>query len=84
MISHLIMNETEAVLLSQLTPVDIEDHTRWTSIAVYFLDLGVKNVVITLGEKGADCSDEVGSCVEAEKNCAVVDTSGGGCVICRM
>ena len=53
MISHLIMNETEAVLLSQLTPVDIEDHTWWNSIAEYFFDLGVKNVVISLGEKGA-------------------------------
>ena len=81
MISHLIMNEQEAVLLSQLTPLDVEDHTRWTSIAEYFLDLGVKNVVITLGEKGAYYSSEVGSgYVEAEKNCTVLDTSGAGCV----
>ena len=85
MISHLIINETEAVLLSQLTPVDIEDHTRWTSIAEYFFDLGVKNVVITLGEKGAYYSNEVGSgYVKAEKNCTVVDTSGAGCVTRRM
>lgn len=85
MISHLVMNETEAVLLSQLTPVNVEDHTRWTSIAEYFLDLGVKNVVITLGEKGACYSNEVGSgYVEAEKNCTVLDTSGAGCVARRM
>ena len=32
-ISHLVMNETVAELLSQLTPVDVGDHTRWTSIA---------------------------------------------------
>ena len=85
MISHLIMNETEAVLLSQLTPVDIEDHTRWNSIAEYFFDLGVKNVVISLGEKGAYYSNKFGSgYVEAGKNCTVVDTLGAGCVTRRM
>ena len=66
-------------------PVDVGDHTRWTSSAEYFLDLGVKNVVITLGEKGAYYSNEVGSgYVEAEKDCTVLDTSGAGCVTCRM
>ena len=81
MVSHLVMNETEAVLLSQLTPADVEDHTRWTSIAEYFLDLGVKNVVMTLGEKGAYYSNKIGSgYVEAKENCTVLDTSGAGCV----
>ena len=85
MISHLVMNETEAVLLSRWTPDDIEDHNRWTSIADHFLGLGVKNVVITLGQKGAFYSNENGSgYVEAEKNCTVVDTSGAGCVTRRM
>ena len=85
MISRVIMNETEVVLLSQLTPVNVEDHTRWTSNAECFLQLGVKNVVITLGEKGVYYSNEVGSgSVEAEKNCTVLHTSGAGCVTCRM
>ena len=85
MISHLVMNETDAVLLSQFTPDDIEDHNRWTSIADYFLNLGVKNVVITLGEKGAYYSNEfISGYVEAEKNCTVLDTSGAGCVTLRI
>lgn len=84
-ISHLVMNGTEAVLLSQLTPVDFGDHTRWTSIAECFLYLGVKNVEINLGEKGVYYSNEVVSgCVEAEKNCTILHTSGAGCVTCRM
>ena len=41
------MNAMEAVLLSQLIPVDAEDQGRWTNIGEYFPDLGVKNVVIT-------------------------------------
>lgn len=81
MIAHLVMNETEAVMLSECEPEDIEKQTGWTSVAEYFLNLGVKNVVITLGEKGAYYSNESGSgYVEAEKNCTVLDTSGAGCV----
>lgn len=81
MIAHLVMNETEAVLLSEVQPDDIENPTGWTNVASYFLNLGVKNVVVTLGEKGAYYSNESGSgYVEAEKDCKVFDTSGAGCV----
>lgn len=79
MISHLVMNETEAVMLSEIEPDDIENQTGWTSVAEYFLNLGVKNVVVTLGKKGAYYANESGSgYVEAEKNCTVLDTSGAG------
>ncbi len=81
MISHLVMNETEAVMLSEIEQEDIEYQTGWTNVADYFLNLGVKNVVITLGEKGAFYSNESGSgYVEVEKNCTVLDTSGAGYV----
>lgn len=81
LISHLVMNETEAVLLSECKPDDIVNQTGWASVAEYFLNLGVKNVVVTLGDKGAYYSNEFGSgYVEAEKNCTVLDTSGAGCV----
>ena len=84
MISHLVMNETEAVLLSEIEMNDIEDKTGWKSVADYFLTLGVRNIVVTLGEKGAYFSNESGDgYVDAEKNCTVVDTSGAGCVPCR-
>lgn len=82
MISHLVMNETEAWMLSECTPEDIKTQSGWAQIADYFHDLGVKNVVITLGEKGAYYSNESGAgYVEAEKNCTVLDTSGAGSVI---
>ena len=85
MISHLVMNQTEAVCLSRLTPVDIEDDSRWPSIADYFLNLGVENVVITLGENGAYYSNESSrGYVEADKNCTVLDTSGAGYVTLPM
>lgn len=79
MVSHLVMNETEAVMLSEIEPDDIENQTGWTKVAEHFLNLGVKNVVITLGDKGAYYSNEMGSGnVEAEKVCSVLDTSGAG------
>lgn len=85
MIAHLVMNETEAVLLSECEPDDIQNQTGWSDIAEYFFNLGVKNVVVTLGEKGAYYSNEFGSgYVEAEKNCTVIDTSGAGYVPRRL
>ena len=82
MISHLVMNETEAWMLSECTPEDIKTQSGWAQTADYFHDLGVKNVVITLGEKGAYYSNESGAgYVEAEKNCTVLDTSGAGSVV---
>lgn len=80
-ITHLIMNEIEAVLLSECEPEDLQDQTGWAKVTKHFLNLGVKNVVITLGQKGAFYSNVSGSGhVEAEKNCTVIDTSGAGCV----
>lgn len=85
MIFHLVMNETEAVLLSACEPDDIENQTGWTQVAEYFLNLGVKNVVVTLGEKGAYYSNESeSSSIEAKKNCTLLDTSNTGCVPRRL
>ena len=85
MISHLVMNETEAAMLSECTPDEIENQTGLASVADYFLELGVKNVVVTLGEKGAYYANKSGhGHVEAEKNCTVIDTSGAGCVSHRL
>lgn len=79
MITHLVMNETEAVSLSEIQPADVKNQTGWTKVAEYFTDLGVKNVVITLGAKGAYYKNEYGAGhVDAEKNCTVVDTTGAG------
>lgn len=43
-LSHLIVNETEAAILS-----GIEAPTEWDEVAGVFVGRGVKNVIITLG-----------------------------------
>lgn len=82
MIKHLVMNETEAKVLSNSTDGDIQSPNFLEDTCIYFHKLGVPNVVITLGEKGAYYSSKEGAkaSVEAETDCAVVDTSGAGYV----
>ncbi|KAL9058182.1 MAG: hypothetical protein Q9162_001906 [Coniocarpon cinnabarinum] len=78
-ITHLIMNETEAAELADAGPEDMKKDIWWRGVARYFLSLGVKNVVITLGSLGAYFANEHESgIVEAEKNCLIRDTSGAG------
>jgi ribokinase len=43
-LGHLIVNETEAAILS-----GIENPTNWNEVAAVFVARGVKNVIITLG-----------------------------------
>lgn len=43
-LNHLIINETEAAILS-----GIENPTSWDEVASVFIARGVKNVIITLG-----------------------------------
>lgn len=43
-LGHLIVNETEAAILS-----GIENPTNWDEVAAIFIARGVKNVIITLG-----------------------------------
>ena len=43
-LGHLIVNETEAAILS-----GIENPTSWDDVASVFIKRGVKNVIITLG-----------------------------------
>jgi ribokinase len=50
-LGHLIINETEAAILS-----GIENPTNWNEVAAVFIAQGVKNVIITLGgEVGLEC-----------------------------
>jgi hypothetical protein len=50
-LGHLIVNETEAAILS-----GIEIPTNWNKVAAVFIARGVKNVIITLGgEVGLEC-----------------------------
>lgn len=80
MITHLVVNETEASMLSGRQMEEMADVTGLASVTDDFLNLGVKNVVVTLGARGAYYSSELGGggYVEAEKKVNVVDTTGAG------
>ena len=80
MVSHLIVNETEAAMLTDQTVEDLADMEGWASVADKFLNMGVRNVVVTLGAKGAYYSNQVGrgGYVEAEKDINVQDVTGAG------
>jgi len=79
-VTHLIMNETEAALLSSQSTGELVNLDALTEAANYFLQLGVQNVVITLAARGAYYATNAGKSgvVEAEKNVKVVDTTGAG------
>lgn len=79
-LTHLIVNETEAALLSGRNVDELHDMAAWQEAVEDFIHLGVTNVVITLGEKGAyyATSDGQKGVVDAEKNIDVVDTTGAG------
>jgi ribokinase len=80
-IDHLILNESEAAILSGRDSASFESTDMdWGLITDEFLRKGVKNVVVTLGAKGAYASRGIGGgvVVEANKVVKVVDTTAAG------
>lgn len=80
-ITHLILNESEAAMLSGRKPEEVEDMgVEVGAIADEFHMKGVKYVVITLGAKGAYFSELKGKGmhVAADKVKKVVDTTAAG------
>ncbi|KAH7311519.1 Ribokinase-like protein [Stachybotrys elegans] len=79
-LTHLVLNETEAAILSGRNVDEINDLVAWQEAVEDFIQLGVSNVVITLGAKGAyyGTSDGRKGLVDAEKNIKVIDTTGAG------
>ena len=80
-IDHLIVNESEAAILSGPDSASFnEKDMDWGLITDGFLRKGVKNVVVTLGSKGAYASKKIGRgiMVEASKVVKVVDTTAAG------
>ncbi|OAL43137.1 Ribokinase-like protein [Pyrenochaeta sp. DS3sAY3a] len=78
-LGHLIVNETEAAILS-----GVENPTSWDAVAAIFISRGVKNVIITLGGEGVfyktakqQESSQPGQIVPARK-VKVVDTTAAG------
>lgn len=85
-LTHLILNESEAAILTGREIEELESgFDDWITITDEFIDLGVQNVVVTLGGKGAFFSEQKGKgeYVAAEKvdKDNIVDTSGAGCVL---
>jgi ribokinase len=81
-ITHLIVNEPEAAMLSGREMGEMSCMADWASVTDEFLQKGVRNVVVSLGAKGAYYSNAVGNggYVEAERGVRVVDTTGAGYV----
>ncbi|KAH6639087.1 Ribokinase-like protein [Boeremia exigua] len=78
-LGHLIVNETEAAILS-----GIENPTSWDRVAAVFISRGVQNVIITLGGEGVfyqtakqQAESKSGRIVPARK-VKVVDTTAAG------
>lgn len=78
-ITHLVVNELEAAtLLGRVVHEVIE--SNWPELADEFLDMGVQNVVITLGAQGAYYANERDSGHVPAEVVKVVDAAGAGYV----
>jgi ribokinase len=78
--THLIVNRNEAAVLMGGKLEDLTTKESWENAAKEFLSWGAKNVVITLGEKGAYYATDIGvdGYVAAEKALSIRDTTGAG------
>ncbi|KAK3687267.1 ribokinase [Podospora appendiculata] len=77
-LTHLLVNESEAATMSGRDRDEVNEES-WPAIAQEFLDRGVKNVVITLGAKGAfyaNADGPSGNCPAYEV--VVKDSTGAG------
>lgn len=76
-VTHLLVNESEAAIMSGRDLDEVNKDT-WQTICQEFLNRGVKNVIITLGAKGAyyATSEKSGHCLAYKVK--VVDTTGAG------
>ncbi|CAG7557588.1 unnamed protein product [Fusarium equiseti] len=76
---HLILNETEAALLSNKDESEFESTAVVEQAAADFLSKGVRNVVITLGGRGAYYANDTGAkgLIPAQK-VNVIDTTAAG------
>ena len=82
-VTHLVMNETEAAILSGRKPEQFKDERDWRETADYFLKLGAQNVVLTLGKKGVfygtgPTADREYGKIDAVPNVKVMDSTGAG------
>jgi len=78
-ITHLVVNETEAAILSGCQEADLVDEKQLLGVAQKFQTLGSKNVLITLGGRGVFYLGSEGkSGLVPAKKAKVVDTTAAG------
>lgn len=78
-LTHFIMNETEALLLSGMEESSLDDEEGLQRLAKYFLDKKVRYVVITLGGRGVYYATSSGqSGLIPARKVKVVDTTAAG------
>jgi ribokinase len=78
-LAHLVVNETEAAILSGCNESDLDDLEGLQRIGKLFIERGVENIIITLGGRGVyyATADGKGELVNALK-ANVVDTTAAG------
>ena len=76
-ITHLLVNESEAAIMSGRDLDEVNQNT-WPTICQEFLNRGVKNVIITLGAKGAYYATALERDHCPAYKVDVVDTTGAG------
>lgn len=79
-VTHLILNEQETAHLSGREYDQLATPAAWKTAAQEFIEMGVKNVVITLAEKGAYFATHDGKegKIDAVQDVDVKDTTGAG------
>ncbi|KAM5354664.1 hypothetical protein ACJ41O_001311 [Fusarium nematophilum] len=77
-LAHLILNESEAALLSGVSEADLEELPTVEKVASQFLAKGVHNVVITLGDRGAYYANADEHALIPALKVEVVDTTAAG------
>ncbi|KAK0391048.1 hypothetical protein NLU13_0550 [Sarocladium strictum] len=78
-LAHLVVNETEAAILSGAREEDLDSLAELQRVGALFIERGCRNVIITLGGKGVYYVNKAGqsSLVPALK-AEVVDTTAAG------
>ncbi|KAJ6444512.1 ribokinase [Purpureocillium lavendulum] len=78
-LAHLVVNETEAAILSGCSESELDDLPGMERIGAIFIARGVRNVIITLGGRGVYYVTESGkSALVQAKKANVVDTTAAG------
>lgn len=78
-LAHLVVNETEAAILSGVKEEDLDDLAELKRVGALFIERGCQNVIITLGGKGVYYINKAGqSALVPALKAEVVDTTAAG------